>query len=232
MPASSVARLTRLLAAAFVVASGVMHLNLWLDGYRGIPHIGPLFLVNFAASVVVGGALFFRGGVRLVLLAVAFSIGSLVALVMSRTVGLLGFSETWTPRALQTLALELGAVLMLVSSLAGERRPGASPMSRSVTWSRRPRALARVDGDQKSGRSETKLTSTRRSRPPDSSLEQAEDARPRGGNLIGLTEWVIIEPSRDSFKHTTSGDFFGSANHPDAKFGKELGKAGSEASKA
>lgn len=122
MTAWRVAHLARLLATAFVVASGAMHLNLWLDGYRGIPHIGPLFLVNFAASVILGGALLFRGGVRLVLLAVAFSVGSLVALVMSRTVGLFGFSETWTPQALQTLAFESGAVLMLVLSLVGERR--------------------------------------------------------------------------------------------------------------
>lgn len=122
MTASRVAHLARLLAAAFVVASGVMHLNLWLDGYRGIPHIGPLFLVNFTASVVLGAALLIRGGFRPILLALAFSVGSLVALVVSRTVGLLGFSETWTPQALQTLAFELGAILMLVSNLVGERR--------------------------------------------------------------------------------------------------------------
>lgn len=108
-------------------------------------------------------------------------------------------------------------------------------MSQATTWSRRPRAVAQVDGDQKSGRSEAKRTSRRSW--PDSSLEQAEDARPKRGNLIGVTEWVIIEPSRDAFKHTVtegtlSGDFFGSVNHLDGKFDKEPDKAGSEASGA
>ena len=53
--------------AALLVWSGVIHLQLWSDGYRGIPVIGPLFLVQGIASIVLAAVLAaFR---RLVLLA-------------------------------------------------------------------------------------------------------------------------------------------------------------------
>lgn len=123
MTASRAAHLARWIAPAFVVAGGIIHLDLWFGGYRGIPIIGPLFLVNFVVSVALGAALSIRGGGRLILLALAFSGGSLAALVMSRTVGLLGFSESWSSQAVLALFLELGATLLLASSLVARRRP-------------------------------------------------------------------------------------------------------------
>ena len=53
--------------AALLVWSGVIHLQLWSDGYRSISVIGPLFLIQGIASIVLAVALVaFR---RLVLLA-------------------------------------------------------------------------------------------------------------------------------------------------------------------
>jgi hypothetical protein len=43
--------------AALLVWSGVIHLQLWSDGYRGIPVIGPLFLLQGIASIVLAAAL-------------------------------------------------------------------------------------------------------------------------------------------------------------------------------
>ena len=69
--ASPVARwavtLLAVAGAALLVWSGVIHLQLWSDGYRGIPVIGPLFLIQGIASIVLAVAVAtFR---RLVLLA-------------------------------------------------------------------------------------------------------------------------------------------------------------------
>jgi hypothetical protein len=108
------ARLTRLLAAAFLVGGGIVHLNLWMDGYRSIPRIGPLFLANFVGSIALAGAVIVSRRANVNLAGIAFATGSLVALVLSRTVGLLGFTEmVWTPDAVRTLASELGAIATL-----------------------------------------------------------------------------------------------------------------------
>ena len=108
------ARLTRLLAAAFLLAGGIVHLNLWNGGYRYIPRIGPLFLANFVGSIALAVAVVVSRRVGISLAGIAFATGSLVALILSRTVGLFGFTEMiWTPDAVKTLATELGAITTL-----------------------------------------------------------------------------------------------------------------------
>ena len=42
------ARLTRLLAAALLLAGGIVHLDLWNGGYRYIPRIGAITTLGFA----------------------------------------------------------------------------------------------------------------------------------------------------------------------------------------
>ena len=70
LTAPAARRAVNLLAVAgagLLVWSGVLHLQLWSEGYRSISVIGPLFLVQGIASIVLAVALVaFR---RLVLLA-------------------------------------------------------------------------------------------------------------------------------------------------------------------
>ena len=108
------ARLTRLLAAAFLLAGGIVHLDLWNGGYRYIPRIGPLFLANFVGSIPLAVAVIGSRRAGISWAGIAFAAGSLVALILSRTVGLFGFTEmVWTPEAVKTLATELGAITTL-----------------------------------------------------------------------------------------------------------------------
>jgi len=111
-------RVATLAAAVLVLAGGAIHFDLWRQGYRGVPNIGPLFLANALSSVGVATAIVLRSG-RLALLAgVGLAAGTLAGLVISRTVGLLGFLETsWTPDAMRTVAAEVGALVSL--SLVG-----------------------------------------------------------------------------------------------------------------
>jgi hypothetical protein len=87
----------RVVGAAMLAATGWIHLDLWLDGYRGIDWIGPLFLANvvlagLAALAVLGTPARWLPWVAL--LAGLLEIGTLAALVLSLTVGLFGFSES------------------------------------------------------------------------------------------------------------------------------------------
>ncbi len=60
--------------AALLVWSGVIHLQLWSDGYKDISVIGPLFLVQAIASIVLA-----------------------LALVVFRRLALLAAGRSWPP---------------------------------------------------------------------------------------------------------------------------------------
>jgi hypothetical protein len=118
----------RIAIAASLAASGVIHAYLYIHGYRDIPTVGPAFLLQGSvfcalAVLVLGG-----GPAWLQLVAAIGALGSLVAFVLSRTVGLFGFSETgWQPApyAVITVAAEV-LTLLLVGTTALRRRPPAS----------------------------------------------------------------------------------------------------------
>jgi hypothetical protein len=113
----------RLGIAASLAVTGVSHAYLYIHGYRHIPNIGPAFLLQasvcFAVAVllVVGGPGWLRWA------AAALSAGSLGAFALSRTVGLLGFSERgWQPAPhaaisviAEVLTVALWAVWLLLS---------------------------------------------------------------------------------------------------------------------
>ena len=106
--------------AASLAVSAAIHAYLYVHGYQHIPNIGTAFLfqasVCFALAllIVVGGPgwLSWAGA--------AVAGGSLVAFVLSRTVGLLGFSERgWdpSPYAAISVAAEVLTVLLWAAPL-------------------------------------------------------------------------------------------------------------------
>ena len=107
----------RIVGAALLLAMGLIHLKLWNDGYRDIRWIGPLFLANAVLGVL--GALAVLGSPlrRLPWVAVLgglMEIGTLLGLVLSLTVGLFGFRETWGGLVLPTILVEAAGFLVLV----------------------------------------------------------------------------------------------------------------------
>jgi hypothetical protein len=117
------ARLTRSLASALLLAGGIIHYDLWRGGYRYIPRIGPLFLANFVGSIVLAAAVVISRRATVAAAGIVFAAGSLAALVLSRTVGVFGFTETvWTTQAVRTLAAEAGAIAALGWALTMQHR--------------------------------------------------------------------------------------------------------------
>ena len=117
-------RIARLAAATFVLAGGYIHFDLWRDGYRAIDYVGPLFVANAVVSVLLVLALLLRPDVRVAVAGIVFSVGSLAALVLSRTVGLLGFTERgWTDMAVQATTAEIGAIVAIALVVVARRRP-------------------------------------------------------------------------------------------------------------
>ena len=106
--------------AALLVWSGVIHLQLWSDGYRDISIIGPLFLAQAIASMVLAVALVaFR---RLALLAAgaALALSTAAGLLLAASTGLFGYTESLAvPYAGLSLAVDFtaAAVLTVASAL-------------------------------------------------------------------------------------------------------------------
>ncbi len=78
----------RVVVAAALLGSAGVHYFLWTQGYSGI--IGPLFLLNAIAGLVIAiGVLFWRHWLP-ALLAAGFGVATLVPYVLAATVGFLG----------------------------------------------------------------------------------------------------------------------------------------------
>ena len=113
--------MTRLIAAAGVLVSAGVHLYLWIDGFKDLHVVGPAFMINAVAGVVVASLLMtWRHWVPLFLSA-GFGAATLGAFVVSATVGLFGVHELWTGVWVWTaLVAEVVAVLAAVTASVQE----------------------------------------------------------------------------------------------------------------
>jgi hypothetical protein len=91
----------KVIRAALAVAlsvTGVSHTYLYFHDYQHIPMIGTAFLVQASISFALALLILTGGPSWLQWAAAALAGGSVAAFVLSRTVGLLGFSERgWQP---------------------------------------------------------------------------------------------------------------------------------------
>ena len=118
----------RILIAAAVLVSAYVHLKLWLDGFRDIDKIGPAFMVNAVAGVVIAVAVLLWRHWLPLLLAVGFGASTLGAFVTSATVGLFGVHEVWTggwvwaAAISEAVAIVAGLAALYVEYVAPARR--------------------------------------------------------------------------------------------------------------
>jgi hypothetical protein len=105
-----------------LVVSGIIHAELYVQGYRYVPTIGPAFVAQ--ASIFVALAiLIVVGGPRWLQWAAGLGAGgSLVAFVLSRTIGVMGFTEHgWepAPQAMLSVIAEVLTVALCAYSMFG-----------------------------------------------------------------------------------------------------------------
>jgi hypothetical protein len=119
----------RIIVAAAVLVSGAVHLKLWADGFRDISVIGPLFLLNAVAALVIAGAVLRWRNWPPLLVAVGFGASTLGAFVISATVGLFGVHEVWnrggyavTANVSELVALVVGSWALYTEGWAAKAR--------------------------------------------------------------------------------------------------------------
>ena len=86
----------RIVAAVAVLVSAFVHLRLWIDGVKDEHLVGPAFLVNAVAGVVIAALLLLWRSWEPPFLAAGFGAATMVAFVIAATVGLFGVHEHWT----------------------------------------------------------------------------------------------------------------------------------------
>lgn len=122
----------RLAGTVLVAANATIHLYLWVDGYRYIDAIGPLFLLNLVSGAVLALALALAPSRFVFLAAVAgalFLAGTLAALLTSLNAEIFGFRESWSaPLVKPTLIVcSVGVLVLGVLAADAARQAGIHP---------------------------------------------------------------------------------------------------------
>ena len=124
--------------AALLVASGAIHLDLYLTGYRTIPTIGPLFLLQVIAAFALAAAILVTGSWLAEAAGAGFALSTLGGYLLSLWVGLFGFTEVRTTAGIVSGIIDVAAFATLAIAAA----PG---LPRALDLGRRlPPAVAGV----------------------------------------------------------------------------------------
>ena len=104
-----------LVGGLLLLWSSYVHFHLWdIGGYRHIATIGPLFLMQSIAGLVIGVLVIAVRRVWTALLGLGFALSTVAGFLISVEHGLFGFQDSWqAPFASQAFAIELAAAAVL-----------------------------------------------------------------------------------------------------------------------
>jgi predicted lipoprotein with Yx(FWY)xxD motif len=109
-------RLTlRLAGAGLLIATGAIHLDLYLTGYRSLPTIGWMFALQVLGAFAIAITVLLTPSWIAAAAGVAFAASTLAGYFLSVWVGLFGFKEVRTTAGLVAGLLEVGAVIVLTT---------------------------------------------------------------------------------------------------------------------
>ena len=109
------------LGGALLIWSAFIHFHLWseTDGYRSIPTIGPLFLLQSITALVIGIGVVAIRRLWAAVVGMGFALTTIAGFLLSVAVGLFGFKDSWlAPYAKQAFTIEILAVVVLMAAAA------------------------------------------------------------------------------------------------------------------
>jgi predicted lipoprotein with Yx(FWY)xxD motif len=111
----------RLAGAGLLIATGAIHLDLYLTGYRSIPTIGWLFLLQVIAAFGLGVVVLATGDRLAAAAGAGFALATLGGYLLSMWIGLFGFKEVRTTAGIVAGVIEVAAfaALAALAALAG-----------------------------------------------------------------------------------------------------------------
>ena len=103
--------------AALLVALGAIHLDLYLTGYRSIPTIGWLFLLQIITSFVLAVAILVTRHWLAAAAGAGFAISTLGGYLLSLKPGLFGFTEVRTTAGIVAAIIDVAAFAVLATAV-------------------------------------------------------------------------------------------------------------------
>lgn len=108
-----------LVGAAMLIWSAWIHLKLWSDGYKDIHIIGPLFLAQGIACILLAVPLVIWRGLALQVVAAVTLVATAAGLLLSANYGLFGLQESLkVPYTVLSLYVEFGGAAVLLAGAA------------------------------------------------------------------------------------------------------------------
>jgi predicted lipoprotein with Yx(FWY)xxD motif len=129
----------RLMAAGLLAAAGAIHLDLYLTGYRTIPTIGWLFLLQVIAAFVLAAGVLLLGSRLAAAAGAGFALSTLGGYLLTVWIGLFGFKEVRTTAGIVAGVIEVVAFAVLAAMAlvpAGQPRPARAGAHRASAQAR------------------------------------------------------------------------------------------------
>ena len=119
VPRRNLVLVAAVIGAGLIIATAVIHLHLWLAGYRHVAKLDIAFMGQAVSGFVLAAALLVLRHPLLVALGALYMAGSAGALVLSATVGFLGIHDgLGVPWAGWSLGVELAGVGVMGAAAA------------------------------------------------------------------------------------------------------------------
>ena len=125
----------RVAGAGLLAATGAIHLDLYLTGYRSIPVIGWLFLLQVIAAFTLAAAVLASGSRLAAAAGAGFALSTLGGYLLSVWIGLFGFTEVRTTAGIVAGVIEVAAFAVL-AVLAAAPGPADAAAGRSPALAR------------------------------------------------------------------------------------------------
>ena len=124
----------RVAGAGLLAAAGGIHLDLYLTGYRSVPVIGWLFLLQVIAAFALAVAVLVTGSRLAAAAGAGFALSTLGGYLLSVWAGLFGFTEVRTAAGIAAGVIEVAAFAVLAVVAAAPAVPGqpSRPVSPSA----------------------------------------------------------------------------------------------------
>ena len=103
--------------AALLIASGAIHLDLYVTGYNSIPTIGPLFLLQIIAAFLLAVAISLTGHRLAYAAGAGFGLGTLGGYLLTLKVGLFGFTEVRTTAGIVAALIDVAIFAALAAGM-------------------------------------------------------------------------------------------------------------------
>jgi hypothetical protein len=113
----------RIVTAVAVLVSAVVHLKLWFDGFRDEDLVGPAFMLNAVAGVVIAILLVSWRHWIPPFLAAGFGASTLGAFTIAATVGLFGVHESWSGGYVMAAAISEAVAIVAGLALLWQQNP-------------------------------------------------------------------------------------------------------------